>query len=81
MAGSSNKKGQAGERKSNKGGRPKGNASHLNSTLKPGEVPDGLPTKYFIKSTFNTRDIMSSPVEKTISMINEILSGERLFTM
>jgi hypothetical protein len=48
---------------------------------KPTEIPDGLPTKYFIKSTFNTHDIMHSPVEKTILMIDKILSGERLFTM
>ncbi len=48
---------------------------------KPTEIPDGLPKKYFIKSTFNTHDIMHSPVEKTISMLDKILSGERLFTM
>jgi hypothetical protein len=48
---------------------------------KPTEIPDGLPKKYFFKSTFNTHDIMHSPVEKTIHMIDKILSGERLFTM
>ena len=48
---------------------------------KPTEIPEGLPKKYFIKSTFNTHDIMHSPVEKTINMIDKILSGERLFTM
>ncbi len=47
----------------------------------PTEIPDGLPKKYFLKSTFNTHDIMHSPVEKTINMIDKILSGERLFTM
>jgi len=45
------------------------------------EVPDGLPKKYFLKSTFNTHDIMHSPVEKTLKMLDEILSGDRLFTM
>ncbi|HUU45843.1 MAG TPA: hypothetical protein VM118_08930, partial [Acidobacteriota bacterium] len=30
------------------------------------EVPDGLPTKFVTKSTFNTHDIMHSPVEKTL---------------
>jgi hypothetical protein len=45
------------------------------------ECPDGLPTKYWIKSTFNTSDIMHSPVEKTLRMLDKILSGERLFTM
>ncbi len=49
--------------------------------IKPTEIPDGLPKKYFFKSTFNTHDIMHSPVEKTIHMIDKILSGERLFTM
>lgn len=49
--------------------------------IKPTEIPDGLPKKYFFKSTFNTHDIMHSPVEKTILMIDKILSGERLFTM
>lgn len=45
------------------------------------ECPDGLPSKYWIKSTFNTHDIMHSPVEKTLRMLDKILSGERLFTM
>jgi hypothetical protein len=45
------------------------------------EVPEGLPKKYYIKSTFNTHDIMHSPVEKTLKMLDKILSGERLFTM
>ena len=48
---------------------------------KPGEIPDGLAKKYFLKSTFNTSDIMHSPVEKTLRMLDKILSGERLFTM
>lgn len=45
------------------------------------EVPDGLARKYWLKSTFNTHDIMHSPVEKTVRMLDKILSGERLFTM
>jgi hypothetical protein len=44
-------------------------------------VPEGLPKKYFLKSTFNTQDIMHAPVEKTIKMLDKILAGERLFTM
>jgi len=44
-------------------------------------IPDGLPKKYFSKSTFNTHDIMHAPVEKTLQMLDKILSGERLFTM
>jgi len=45
------------------------------------EPPEGLPKKYFLKSTFNTHDIMHSPVEKTLKMLDKILAGERLFTM
>ena len=47
----------------------------------PDEVPEGLPKKYSIKSTFNTHDIMHSPVEKTLKILDKILTGERLFTM
>ena len=43
--------------------------------------PEGLPKKYFLKSTFNTQDIMHAPVEKTLKMLDKILAGERLFTM
>lgn len=59
----------------------KGVASPQSKGKKPTDIPDGLPQKYFGKSTFNTHDIMHSPVEKTINMIDKILSGERLFTM
>ena len=45
------------------------------------EVPDGLPKKYFAKSTYNTHDIMHSPVEKTLKILDMILTGQRLFTM
>ncbi|MEK6945304.1 MAG: hypothetical protein AABW63_00755 [Nanoarchaeota archaeon] len=34
-----------------------------------------------VRSTFNTADIMHSPVEKTLKMLEKIISGERLFTM
>jgi hypothetical protein len=33
------------------------------------------------RMTFNTCDIMNSPVEKTLKMLEKIISGERLFTM
>lgn len=33
------------------------------------------------RMTFNPCDIMNSPVEKTLKMIEKIISGERLFTM
>ncbi len=34
-----------------------------------------------VRSTFNTADIMHSPVEKTVKMLEKIIRGERLFTM
>jgi hypothetical protein len=34
-----------------------------------------------VRSTFNTADIMHSPVEKTIRMLDKIIKGERFFTM
>jgi hypothetical protein len=34
-----------------------------------------------VRSTFNTTDLMHSPVEKTIRMLEQIIKGERLFTM
>ena len=33
------------------------------------------------RMTFNTCDLMNSPVEKTLKMLEKIISGERLFTM
>ncbi len=34
-----------------------------------------------VRSTFNTADIMHSPVEKTLRILEKIIRGERLFTM
>ena len=34
-----------------------------------------------IRTTFNTNDLMHSPVEKTIRMLEKIINGERFFTM
>ncbi len=34
-----------------------------------------------VRTTFNTGDLMHAPVEKTIKMLEKIISGERLFTM
>jgi hypothetical protein len=34
-----------------------------------------------VRSTFNTADLMHSPVEKTLKMLEKIIRGERLFTM
>ncbi len=33
------------------------------------------------RMTFNTADLMRSPSEKTLKMLKEILSGEKMFTM
>ncbi len=34
-----------------------------------------------VRTTFNTTDIMHSPVEKTIRILEKIIKGERFFTM
>ncbi|MFH1686101.1 MAG: hypothetical protein ABIE70_01100 [bacterium] len=34
-----------------------------------------------VRTTFNTADLMHSPVEKTVRMLDKIIKGERLFTM
>ncbi len=34
-----------------------------------------------VRNTFNTADIMHSPVEKTVRILEKIIRGERLFTM
>ena len=34
-----------------------------------------------VKGTFNTHDIMHSPVEKTLRIPERIINGDRLFTM
>ncbi|MBD3403210.1 hypothetical protein GF420_09975 [candidate division GN15 bacterium] len=34
-----------------------------------------------VRSTFNTSDLMHAPVEKTVRMLEQIIKGERFFTM
>ncbi|MFZ1683431.1 MAG: hypothetical protein WAU88_04790 [Candidatus Zixiibacteriota bacterium] len=41
----------------------------------------GSASREVVRSTFNTADIMHSPVEKTVRMLEKIIRGERLFTM
>jgi len=41
----------------------------------------GNASREVVRSTFNTADIMHSPVEKTVRMLEKIIRGERLFTM
>jgi len=75
------------KKSSGKGSKTPARATVKVSMVKPvvvnavKEPPEGLPKKYFLKSTFNTHDIMHSPVEKTLKMLDKILQGERLFTM
>jgi len=40
-----------------------------------------IASREVVRSTFNTTDIMHSPVEKTLKMLEKIIKGERLFTM
>ena len=50
-------------------------------TQQPKEKSPVVFPKLSYKGTFNTHDIMHAPVEKTIKMLEKIISGERLFTM
>lgn len=34
-----------------------------------------------VRNTYNTTDLMHSPVEKTLKMLEKIIKGERFFTM
>jgi hypothetical protein len=34
-----------------------------------------------VRHTYNTTDLMHSPVEKTVRMLEKIINGERFFTM
>ena len=34
-----------------------------------------------VRSTFNTSDLMHAPVEKTVKMLEQIIKGDRFFTM
>jgi hypothetical protein len=40
-----------------------------------------IASREVVRSTFNTADIMHSPVEKTLKILEKIIKGERLFTM
>ncbi len=42
---------------------------------------NGNAPRELIRTTFNTYDLMQSPVEKTIRMLEKIINGERFFTM
>ena len=40
-----------------------------------------MAAREVVRSTFNTNDLMHSPVEKTLKMLEKIINGERYFTM
>ena len=40
-----------------------------------------IASREVVRTTFNTTDIMHSPVEKTLKILEKIIKGERLFTM
>lgn len=49
--------------------------------LRGGRGKNGMLSRDAVRSTFNMADIMHSPVEKTIWMLQKIINGERFFTM
>ncbi len=49
--------------------------------LRSGRGSDNEAPREVVRSTFNTSDIMHSPVEKTIRILEKIINGERFFTM
>lgn len=56
------------------------NLTHKKKAHGRGKSSSDTPREV-IRSTFNTVDLMHSPVEKTLKMIEKIINGERLFTM
>jgi len=40
-----------------------------------------MAAREVVRSTFSTNDLMHSPVEKTLKMLEKIINGERFFTM
>jgi hypothetical protein len=49
--------------------------------LRSGQGGDNSAPREVVRNTFNTSDIMHSPVEKTIRILEKIINGERFFTM
>ncbi|MEW5993574.1 MAG: hypothetical protein AB1744_04170 [Candidatus Zixiibacteriota bacterium] len=49
--------------------------------LRSGGGADNEAPREVVRTTFNTSDIMHSPVEKTIRILEKIIRGERFFTM
>ncbi|HLC78457.1 MAG TPA: hypothetical protein VJH92_04995 [Candidatus Nanoarchaeia archaeon] len=65
------------------------NSEHPLSTTRDSKVSttplsrpaQGLSNKYSFKSVYNMHDIVLSPVEKSLKMLEQICSGEREFSM
>ncbi len=49
--------------------------------LRSGRGKGNQAPREVVRTTFNTSDIMHSPVEKTIRILEKIIKGERFFTM
>ena len=56
------------------------NLTHKKKARGKGKVGFSAPREV-VRSTFNTADLMHSPVEKTLKMLEQIINGERFFTM
>ncbi|HUV31107.1 MAG TPA: hypothetical protein VMY05_08485 [Acidobacteriota bacterium] len=56
------------------------NLKHKKKTRSRGKSNIEAPREV-LRTTFNTADIMHSPVEKTLKMLEKIIRGERMFTM
>ncbi len=54
--------------------------THKKKARGKGKVGFSAPREV-VRSTFNTTDLMHSPVEKTLKMLEQIINGERFFTM
>jgi len=56
------------------------NLTHKKKARGKGKVGFAAPREV-VRSTFNTTDLMHSPVEKTLKMLEQIINGDRFFTM
>ena len=57
------------------------NSTHKRKTRGGRGKSSFIAPREVVRSTYNLNDIMSSPVEKTIKMLEKILNRERFFTM
>lgn len=71
------------EREANLDGkrRKRKSESEVLSVRSSAKTKDGLPSWMAKGTAFNTHDIMFSPTEKSLKILDKILRGEGLFTM